>query len=62
MNESTISINIDETFINILSNKMKRTLSDRKQNMMIITKSMIDHSKILVHKWINDIRNQLIDN
>ena len=39
---------------------MENTLSERKQNTMIMTESIIDDSKILIDKWINEIRSQLM--
>ena len=48
MNEASNQTNDNRMFIEILDNRMKKTLNERKQNIMIMAESMVYNSEMLV--------------
>ena len=60
MNEVANETNDNRILMVRLESRMKNTLSERKQNIMIMAESMVDDSKILVDQWMNSWMSELI--
>ena len=58
MNNTSDITNNNEVFMQIVKEKMKKVLCERKQNIRMMVESMVEESEILVDRWMDDIRSQ----
>jgi len=60
INQIVNETNDNKIIMKRLKIRMNRILCERKQNIMIMTESIIDDSKMLVDQWTNNLISQLI--